>query len=61
MLQVDKKELEEFELLEQYAENNTSFCSTVSTVERILAGQPTRQGRQKPSEDSQPSTLQDDR
>ena len=36
LLQVEKEQLDEFEILEQYADENTSFVSNVSAVNRIL-------------------------
>ena len=35
-LQVERGELEEFEILEQYADDNASFLSSLSTVNAVL-------------------------
>ena len=35
-IQVEKDELDEFEILEQYADDNASFLSNVSAVNRVV-------------------------
>ena len=45
--QAERGELEEFEILEQYADDNASFLSSLSAVNRVLHGEEARPGRQQ--------------